>query len=161
MNHRNDTGDRTDDNSITLPELKQTACVVQSRRRDDEWDIEVHETHAVFSTIAIANEAARRSFNAGDLGFEPVTKAELAKAVAAWSETGQKKWIVGADVDYRIIGYVKFPVKIEFQVSGAVGIGLGMKAAEGEELEVWVRSVGVDEDMPDDVDEEREKRHGS
>ena len=86
----NDTGNQVHDG--THPEessLRQTIYVVQSNQRDDEDPEKETETHAAFSTLNDANEAARRIYNQLGSEFGLVYKGDLAAAKASWLETGQ------------------------------------------------------------------------
>ena len=153
----NDTGYENQDG--IHPEessLRQTIYVVQSSKRDDEDTEKENETHAAFSTLNQANEAARRIYNKLGPEFGFVYEGDLAAAKASWLETGQRVFRV-VHVD-PVNGVYSFPKEIRFQASGAISIGLEGKAAEGEELRVWVTTLGVDEDMPEDTNEKPRER---
>jgi len=121
---------------ITSP----SAYLIQSYSRHDSYDTREYKTHAIFSNAAAANEAARHMFNREGPNYEPVTKANLAKA----SMSGTL--MVGADDDDDGDDDDDV-VEVTVDDFGAVIIDIGEDVGESEELKVWVTRFGMDE-MP-------------
>ena len=123
--------------------LRQTVYLVQSSHQYECYRPPEHKTHAVYSTINDANEAARLIFNerSDDWG-RPVLESDLAAANAARLETGKHTWAVENKDDEH-----DFAKDLEFQASGAVSIELRNDREGIEELRVWVATFGVDEHM--------------
>lgn len=167
---KNSNGARTDDDAH--PEessLRQTIYIVQSSQQHDAYSGEQLKTHAVFSTINTANEAARRIFNELGPDYGAVTADDLASANVSWLQTGQRIWPVTHDTpdnsndnndDDDDNDDNNYPKEIKFQKSGTISIELGDNVGDGEELRVWVATFGVDEDMPKQRKEKHEERAG-
>ena len=130
---------------------KQTMYVVQDIYRDGSYR-EDH-TNGVFSTLAAANEAARRWFNMHREDFDagPISKEELAAANAARLESGGKKrrWRVGRGRDDNKSEQGE-QREVVWELDGAVSIEL-RRAEDDEEFKVWVTTFGVDGDMPPEI----------
>jgi hypothetical protein len=143
---KNDTISQTpDDPHPQESSLRQTVHIVQSSKRFNMYEPEEHETHAVYSTLHAANEAARCIFNTLGSNYGPVSEASLAAAHASWLRTGESGWPVehdGSEDDDDDDD--RWPKEVEFGVNGAVSIELGMDVGEREELRVWVRTFGID-----------------
>jgi len=151
---KNEASDQGQDG--THPEessLRQTIYIVQSSQSFDSYSGEQLKTHAVFSTINTANEAAR-IFNELGPDYGAINADDLASANASWLQTGQRIWPVthdtpddgdGDDDDDKDDD--NYPKEIEFQNSGTISIELGDDVGDGEELRVWVATFGVDEHM--------------